>query len=211
MRVAHIDITQLNQDCPTGFRKVTASGKTMCGGQGEQCISTTFPSHGVQYSRVCGRITGYQFYTTNGFGPYLNFGASIDGNFVDGIVLTHGSPRTHIWTFASGYSQYNTDPSGCPCNGASYTHSLPPYVGNDYFCESGHPHDTIPPSNYLTNDPLWDGAGCVSGTCCTFNSPPWFCKTLPHATTDDIELRICINGPLSNEDVLFELVELYIQ
>ena len=138
MRVAHIDMTQPNQDCPAGFRKVTASGKTMCGGQGSQCISTTFSPHGLQYTRVCGRITGYQFYTTDGFGPYIRFGASIDGNFVDGIVLTHGSPKTHIWTFASGYSQYNTDPSGCPCNDDSYTHSLPPYVGNDYFCESGH-------------------------------------------------------------------------
>ena len=211
MRVAHINMTQPNQDCPAGFRKVRANDKTMCGGQGQGCISTTFPSHGVQYSRVCGRITGYQFYTTDGFGPYINFGASIDGNFVDGIVLTHGSPRTHIWTFASGYSQYRIDRRGCPCNGESYTHSPPPYVGNDYFCESGHQYHSTPPPNYLTNDSLWDGAGCVSGTCCTFNSPPWFCKTLPYPTTDDIELRLCINDVLGNENVLFEKVELYVQ
>ena len=61
MRVAHIDMTQPNQDCPAGLRKVTASGKTVCGGQGQGCISTTFSPHGFQYSRVCGRITGYQF------------------------------------------------------------------------------------------------------------------------------------------------------
>ena len=212
MRVAHIDMTQPNQDCPAGFRKVTASGKTICGGQGRGCISTTFSPYGLQYSRVCGRITGYQFYTTNAFDYYIiNNGASIDTYFVDGIVLTHASPRTHIWTFASGHSQYNTGNSGCPCNSASYTFSLPPYVGNDYFCESGHPNDSIPPPNYLTNDPLWDGAGCVSGTCCTFNSPPWFCKTLLYPTTDDIELRICTNEVLSNENVLFKKVELYIQ
>ena len=55
------------------------------------------------------------------------------------------------------------------------------------------------------------GAGCVSGTCCTFNSPPWFCKTLPHPTTDDIELRLCIDkGHTNNENVVFEKVELYI-
>ena len=23
----------------------------------------------------------------------------------------------------------------------------------------------------------WDGEGCVVGTCCEFNSPPWFCTT----------------------------------
>ena len=71
---------------------LTASGKAMCGGQGQGCISTTFPSHGVQYSRVCGRITGYRYYSTNAFLYYINNRASIDGNFVDGIVLTHGLP-----------------------------------------------------------------------------------------------------------------------
>ena len=213
MRVAHIDMTQPNENCPAGFRKVTANGKTMCGGQGSGCISTTFPPHGLQYSRVCGRITGYQFYSTDAFG-YYNYigGGSIDIYFVDGIILTHGSPRIHIWTFASGFTQYDTTSSGCPCNGDSFTHALPPYIGNDYFCDSGHRYDSLPPENtYLTNDPLWDGAGCVSGSCCTFNSPPWFCKTLPHPTTDDIELRICSNEPLSSEDILFERAELYVQ
>ena len=161
---------------------------------------------------MCGRITGYQFYTTNAFYRYINNGASIDGNFVDGIVLTHGSPRTHIWTFTSGISQYHTDSHGFPCNSDSYTFSLPPYVGNCYFCESGHRYNSDPPSTHiLTNDSLWDGTGCVSGTCCTFNSPPWFCKTLPFPTADDIELRTCLDNALNNEDVLFEEVELYIQ
>ena len=209
MRVINIDMTQFNEDCPAGFRKVTANGKTMCGGQGSQCISTTFSSHGLQqYSRVCGRITGYQYYNTDAFHPS---GESIDAVFIDGIVLTHGTPRTHIWTFACGYSQYYVNPYGCPCNSNSYSHPLPPFIGNDYFCESGHRYNSVPPADYLTNNPLWDGAGCVSGTCCTFNSPPWFCKTLPHPTTENIELRLCTDQSVSNEDVLFEKVELYIQ
>ena len=211
MRVADIDMTRPNENCPAGFRKVTASGKTMCGGQGAGCISTTFSSHGIEYSRVCGRINGYQYYTTDAFAPYILQGGNIDSIFVDGIVLTHGSPRNHIWTFATGYNQYRTDRHGCPCNGDSYSFSLPPYVGNDYFCDSGHRYNTQPPKTYLINDPLWDGAGCVSGSCCTFNSPPWFCKTLSHHTTDDIELRICTNHDLSDEDVAFELVDVYVQ
>ena len=211
MRVADIDMTRPNENCPAGFRKVTASGKTMCGGQGAGCISTTFSSHGIEYSRVCGRIKGYQYYTTDAFKNYISSRGSIDSAFVDGIVLTHGSPRNHIWTFAVGYTQYTTNEGGCPCNSDSYSYSLPPYVGNDYFCESGHRYNSQPPQNYLTNDPLWDGAGCVSGSCCTFNSPPWFCKTLPHHTTDSIELRICMSHGLDDEDVALELVELYIQ
>ena len=211
MRVADIDMTRPNENCPAGFRKVTASGKTMCGGQGAGCISTTFSSHGIEYSRVCGRINGYQYYTPDAFYNYITNGESIDSAFVDGIVLTHGSPRQHIWTFATGYNQYRTDDLGCPCNSDSYSYSLPPYVGNDYFCDSGHRYNTQPPQTYMTNNPLWDGAGCVSGSCCTFNSPPWFCKTLPHHTTDDTELRLCVNEGLDNEDLAFELVELYIQ
>ena len=85
------------------------------------------------------------------------------------------------------------------------------YIENDYFCDSGYPVNGQPPLNYLTNDPLWDGAGCVSGSCCTFNSPPWFCKNLSTPTTDDIQLRLCLDDVIGDEDVLFEIVELYVQ
>ena len=212
MRVANINMTRPNEACPEGFRKVTISGKTMCGGQDSICISTTFSSHGLQYSRVCGKIIGYQFGRPNGLRRYHAHRESIDTAFVDGIVLTHSSsPRVHIWTFVAGPDQYSTTSQGCPCNGDSFSGSVPPYVGNDYYCDSGYPVNAQPPLNYFTNDPLWDGAGCVSGSCCTFNSPPWFCKNLSTPTTDDIELRVCLNDVTSNEDVLFEIVELYVQ
>ena len=212
MRVANINMTRPNVNCPTGFRKVTASGKTMCRGQGSSCISTTFSSHGLQYSRVCGKIIGYQFGWIDAFHPYIIRRQSIDDIFVDGIVLTHGSPSTHIWTFAAGLNHYVTNEVGCPCNGGSYIGPIPPYVGNDYFCDSGYPVNGQPPLNYFTNDPLWDGAGCVSGSCCTFNSPPWFCKNLSTPTTDDIELRLCQDQVIAGEEnVLFEIVDLYIR
>ena len=211
MRVADINMTRPNENCPAGFRKVTTSGKTMCGGQSSRCISTTFSSHGLQYSRVCGKIIGYQFGRTNGFSHYITRGGSIDTRFVDGIVLTHGSPHNHIWTFVAGHDQISTNSEGCPCNGDSHTGTIPTYVGNDYFCDSGHRYDTRPPLIHLTDYPLWDGAGCVSGSCCTFNSPPWFCKNLATTTTDDIELRTCLDEVVSNEDTPFETVELYVQ
>ena len=70
---------------------------------------------------------------------------------------------------------------------------------------------TQPSLIYYVNDPLWDGAGCVRGSCCQFNSPPWFCKDLPHPTSEDIELRLCSDDQSTDEDVPFELVEIYIQ
>ena len=208
MRVANINMTRPNETCPVGFRKVTTSGKTMCGGQSSSCISTTFSSHELQYSRVCGKIIGYQYNSPDAFAAQTQ---SIDGVFVDGIVLTHSSPQIHIWTFAAGITQDGTDQYRCPCNGDSYSGTVPPYVGNDYFCDSGFHHSTGVSSTYYTGDPLWDGAGCVSGSCCTFNSPPWFCKNLSTPTTDDIQLRLCLDEALNNEDVLFETVELYVQ
>ena len=110
MRVADIDMTRPKESCPSGFRKITSSGKTMCGGQSISCIGTTFTSHGVPYSRVCGRIIGYQFGRPNAFEAYnSDHSQSIDTYFLDGVVLTYGSPRCHIWSFTSGKSQYLTN------------------------------------------------------------------------------------------------------
>ena len=211
MRVANINMTRHKENCPTGFREVTSSGKRMCGSRGTGCVSTSFSSHGVEYSRVCGRIIGYQFGSPDAFWEYHHHQRSIDSNFLDGIVLTYGSPRCHIWSFVAGIDQYNTDTNRCPCNSGTFPGTIPPYVQNDYFCDSGHRYSTEPSSIYYVNDPLWDGAGCVQGSCCQFNSPPWFCKDLPHPTSEDIELRLCSNENTSNEDTPFEVVEIYMQ
>ena len=37
--------------------------------------------------------------------------------------------------------------------------------------------------------------------------PPWFCKQLPQTTTDDIEVRICGDQGIANEDTPVELIE----
>ena len=211
MRVADIDMTRHKENCPTGFREVTSSGKRMCGGRDRRCVSASFSSHGVEYSRVCGRIIGYQFGRVNGFWEYHDHQISIDSYFLDGIVLTYGSPRCHIWSFVAGADQRRNDIHGCPCNSGSFSGTIPPYVQNDYFCDSGHQYSTPPSFIYYVNDPLWNGAGCVHGSCCQFNSPPWFCKDLPHPTSEDIELRLCLNENISNEDAPFEVVEIYIQ
>ena len=64
-------------------------------------------------------------------------------------------------------------------------------------------------------DPLWDGQGCGSSSCCELSyppgvTPPWFCKQLPQTTTDDIEVRLCGDEGTADEDTPVELIELYI-
>ena len=68
-------------------------------------------------------------------------------------------------------------------------YTVPSFVGNSYFCATGS-RDS-PGNTVLYNNPLWDGVGYTgSNTCCQFNQPPWFCRTLPTATSDDLEVRI---------------------
>ena len=214
-RVAFINMTNTSYSCPTGLN-LTSYSKRTCGRSHTSlggCSSTTFCVGGLPYSRVCGRIRGYQFGSTGAFYYYTQ---GIDSYYVDGISLTHGDAgrRQHIWTFAVGIAEVSTNfPNAeCPCdNTANYDH-VPAFVGNDYFCESG----LHSPWNYqftlYPDDVLWDGQNCTStSTCCQLNNPPWFTKNLPTETTDDIELRLCISGEPANDDVPIELIELYVQ
>ena len=214
MRVANLDMTDPNQNCPAGFRLVTRTSAPLrtCGRSEsaiDGCVSTTFKTYGVEYSHVCGRVIGYQDHTPDSFSSRV---PTIDTNYVDGVSLTHGeSPRQHIWTFVGALDETLRSAESCSCTRPEipYTGSVPSFVGEDYFCDTGsrdaHQHIFYP------DDPLWDGQGCGgTSTCCEFNNPPWFCKQLPQQTTDDIELRICGDQSLTDEDTPIEQVEIYI-
>ena len=191
-------MTDPSQQCPDGYRletRTTAPLRT-CGRPGPAgCVSTTFHVHGIEYSHVCGRVISYQYRSTDAFGLYSENDNSIDAAYVDGVSLTHGqSPRQHIWTFANTLDEVESggDRSSCPCIQPQdpFTGVLPPFIGQDYFCDTGS-RDMFQHIFY-PDDPLWDGQGCGgNSTCCSFNNPPWFCKQLPQPTADDIELRLC--------------------
>ena len=214
MRVVDFDMTNPTQNCPHGFRTIM-SPRRLCGRQsGPGCASTTFLVHGVKYQKVCGRVTGYQFYSTDAFEPYYkNRAITIDGTYIDGVSITHGHhPRKHVWSFANALDETRSNYEGCPCTRTDrvFTGVVPPFVGQDYFCDTGSRYSFQ--NRIHSHDPLWDGSGCGStSSCCRFNSPPWFCKQLPQPTTDDIELRLCSDQGTNNEDALIELVELYVQ
>ena len=211
MRVVELDMTDPTQQCPDGFKLIrrTELPLRICGrpdGHIDGCVSTTFPVYGIEYSRVCGRIVGYQFGSPSGFDTDES---SIDRDYMAGISLTHGLPRQHIWSFVNAQNE-NTTSQVCPCIRNSVI-SVPLFVGEDYFCDSAVRGSDRTGSIYHPDDPLWDGQGCGStSTCCKFNNPPWFCKQLPQPITDDIELRLCENNGSSHDDSPFELIQLYI-
>ena len=217
LRVVELDMTNSSHQCPSGLRQRTDSGKRMCAinSNSGTCSSVTFRIESSGYSKVCGKIIAYQVSTTDGFSTYDNRNPGINGNYVDGVSLTHGNPRHHIWTFAAALQEHNSyHASSCPCTvgtNANYASRPPAFVGNDYFCDTGSEGQ----ANYgvfYSDDPLWDGDGCESpNTCCSFNNPPWFYKQLSQPTTDNIEMRVCRDESSTNEDIPVEMIDIYVQ
>ena len=208
-RVVYLDVTDPNTNCPSGWQ-LTSHSKRTCGKVSTSslsCDSVFFPVSGGDYTSVCGSIRAYQYSRVDAFEAYhVGHVTTIEGAYVSGVSLTHGSPRQHIWTFAAAATETITNAEGCPCNGATVT--IPPFVGGDYFCESGL--DSGSPSGFYPDDPLWDGEGCSSSSsCCSFNNPPYFTKQLPSPTSDPIEARLCRWD--SADDSPVELMELYVK
>ena len=97
---------------------------------------------------------------------------TIDNVFVDGISLTHGQdPRKHISTFAAAAHKLSSSVHAiCPCTNRHNNFKIPPYVGNDYFCDTGS-SDQVG-CIFYPDDPLWDGQGCgPNDDCCSINCP----------------------------------------
>ena len=95
-RIAMIDMTDTEQVCPEGFKLYSANGIRACGKSSSGCVSVTFPSDDLTYSQVCGKVLGYQYGS-----PDAVTGSNINSAYIDGISLTHGNPRYHIWSYIS--------------------------------------------------------------------------------------------------------------
>uniref|UniRef100_A0A1X7SW39 Fibrinogen C-terminal domain-containing protein n=1 Tax=Amphimedon queenslandica TaxID=400682 RepID=A0A1X7SW39_AMPQE len=220
-RLAYLDMTDATENCPSGFRLYQSGGVRACGratSSGGSCVSVQFPSNGISYSQVCGRVVGYQYGTPDAADPrpIIN---DINSHYIDGVSITRGSPRQHVWTLMAGLNEgglhYNDGRFNCPCSqGSTQNSTLQSFIGNDYFCESGNPAtDGTHQSILYASDPLWDRKGCGSleGDCCAAPGLPWFNKVLGTNTTDYLELRVCSSQGSSDEDVPVSFYELYVK
>ena len=211
-RIVHINISA-GDNCPSGWRKDTYSGVSFCrvvSDGTDTCSSTNFSTNGISYQKVCGRARGYQKGKLDGFYAHHNEGQSIDGYYADGLLITYGNPRQHIWTYAGGFYDDISVYYNCPCATGGGL-APPPFVGTNYYCESGGV-STSNYSAYYFNDPLWDGSDCYSSTnCCTNPTQPWFYRELNESSTSDIEARICRQYFFSFGSLLIDQLELYIQ
>ena len=59
-RLAYLNMSNATQSCPSGFRLYQSGGVRACGRSGSSgsCVSVQFPSNGISYSQICGRVDG---------------------------------------------------------------------------------------------------------------------------------------------------------
>ena len=206
-KVTYLNMTDSSQQCPLAWKEYNISGVRACGRPdtpGDSCEAISY-FIGRQYSRVCGRAIGFQYATPDAFERHANSYRDFDG-----INITYGQQRNHIWSYVAGVTQSNdsTNTGKCPCT--EHGRDPPQSIHDNYYCESGNSDPDLLQKLYV-DDPLWDGQQC-EGTCCNgTNSPPWFSVQLPTPTTDGVEVSICCDQSTNDEDVGVKLIELFVQ
>jgi len=104
-RVAHVDMSNYmynkSQSCPGDLKLITSPICTCGGLTTPGCASANFSTHGISYSKVCGRLRGYQVGVPEAFGPYVNDQTNLN-LVMDGVLVSHGQSQSHIWAYAIG-------------------------------------------------------------------------------------------------------------
>ena len=210
-RIAYLNMTDSSQQCPSAWREYNTQFRA-CGRPVSSVASRPSQLFPIsrQYNKVCGRVIGIQVASPDAFSD--GNGSDINKSYIDGVSITHGHPRHHIWSYVGSVSENpRLLKTACPCDSSSGTQPQD-FVGSNYYCESGNPTQDWR-NLVFPNDKLWDGEQCShEGTCCTgTNTPPWFSMNLSSPTSDDIEVRIMGSEDTDNEDTPIELLEIYVQ
>ena len=212
MKVADLDMTR-GDKCPREWRELLINGIKVCRSPSDSagCYSKVFAVNSTRYHKIRGFVRGYQKDSTDSFDSRQGV-RGINEAYVDGVSITLGNPRKHVWTYVVGCADSSNHPtSNCPCS-AIPGPAAPAFVGEHYYCESGN-NGQFASNGYYIDDPLWDGAGCVhaKNTCCNAVGLPWFFRELPTMQHEDIEIRICTDEGYNNEAVVVDKLQLYIQ
>ena len=203
MRIADLNTTR-GDICPSGWTEITTPvAACIAPSEDAGCYAADFSTLSIPYSKVCGMAVGYGSRSTDGFLASIFPSRSINGPYVDGVSITYGDPRKHIWSYAI---------DNCPCFNNPFEQP-PTFVHDNYYCESGSLGNSVAPvAGVYINDPVWDGNGCSGEeNCCSEPSLPWFYRQIPLTTSQDIETRICRDQASTDEDVLVRELQLYVQ
>ena len=200
-RIAYLSNDTSPVECPMGFEILNDPNvPAVCkrNPTGARCSSITYSTNGNSYSQVCGTIHGSYFGNPDGFVSHSSIRpippatkTPLNGNYVDGISLTHGMKEHHIWTLSATIKPTGECPSVCDKN-------KPTYVGMDYSCD-------VVDECKINCSPrqIWGSDQCIGNNT--------FYKNLMQPTSDDIEMRVCADqAAKADEDIFLSFVELYI-
>ena len=93
---------------------------------------------------------GYQVGSPDGFNQYHGM-SSLNQGYMDGVSITYGYPRHHIWSYVAGAFETRSTPSNCPCSPAQGGEPQE-FIGSNHYCESGYPSNTFIPLEVFTSD-----------------------------------------------------------
>ena len=202
MQVVDVNMAD-DSSCPGAWRMITSPRKLCVGGVNAGCDSAHFHTRGIHFQHICGQTKSYQKGIPDAFTGKSTKG--IDEVYVDGISITLGSPRQHIWTYGTSYR----DDYWCPC-APSHPYTPSAFVDSNYYCESGTDVQPVSTLFYLS-DPLWDGQDCPANSgCCAQLGMPWFYRRTPIPLSESIEVRICKDELYADEDTAIEEMEIYV-
>ena len=165
-RIGFLNMSDYRQQCHDNWEEYNkdTGGIRTCrrrSTRGNTCDSAYISSLDIQYSEICGRAVGYQYGSPDAVHPSGN-NKYIDRAYADGVSITLGAYRQHVWTLMVGYNA-NSDRSHnsqCPCHQYS-RQTVESFIGNDYYCESGNElYRRCPTQPYTCLIPLWDGKEC---------------------------------------------------
>ena len=190
--------------CPCGFTSANIGGAQVCWKSNTGCASFSF-NPAQRYKAVCGAAAAYAYGSPDAFSHSHSSTETINQAYVDGISITHGSLRHHVFTYAA--TNWLGD---CPCKGGKLG---PSFVGNNSYCgdqvlASGE-HWT---QKWYPNTILWHAAiGCTDSECYD-DFRPWFSvETANGATTDLIEVRSCQDQGYPDEAIGIAHLEIYVR
>ena len=132
---------------------------------------TDYSLIGRQYSRVCGRLIGYQIGSPDAFNIGSETRPIREVIIFDGISITYGAQQNHIWSYLAGRQEMGGNPLfQCPCSNENAP-TPPQFIGDNYYCESGNPTDSADDNHMIL---------CGMGS--SVKVPAAMVPTLPHGS-----------------------------
>ena len=113
-RFGYLNMADPSESCPSGFKLYQHGGVRACGRSSSvgSCVALKLLADDISYSQVCSRVVGYQYRSTDAVFTSGSSGShnDINSHYVDGVSITRGFSRQHVWTLMAGLheaSYYN--------------------------------------------------------------------------------------------------------